>query len=323
MSGPYQGPERKTRKSSCPLTLAHELCGLSRPGNHGIGLTMSATASSLKHTSVYSYLQTDHSSSSSSYSPLRRLQHLTKMVSQPDLVLPTRETDRSWEWEPNTKDKARKEKDSWSDYGDYSVPQIISKEENVNGSSSGQKQTEVQSESKALPSLDCNESTVSEKNAENFLSNPSSPAFSLDSNSPFANGLLHFESTLFETDNNEEEQEAATPMGGLLDKHDKSDAVPQLSPRNVGLDSKDTAPPAPKVVTRSQSSGQRRRYWDGSEDEWDSDSELFLFDDSPAWHMVVGLHLISFKAIDNTLDGQRSQSCLDDEWSEIQDIHIL
>ncbi|XP_047235146.1 histone-lysine N-methyltransferase, H3 lysine-36 specific isoform X2 [Girardinichthys multiradiatus] len=208
------------------------------------------------------------------------------MVSQPDLVLPTREPERSWEWGLNKKDKGRKEKDSWADYRDYSVSQIAKREESINGSSSGKKQTEVHCQSKNLPSVSCNESAVSEINAENSLSGPPSPAFSLDSNSPFANGLLHFESTLFEADNNNEEQETATPIGGLLDKHDKSETCSQLSPRNEHLNSKDTAQPAPKVVTRSQSSGQRRRYWDGSEDEWDSDSELFLFDDSPAWHMV-------------------------------------
>ncbi|KAM4547278.1 uncharacterized protein nsd1b isoform 2-T3 [Fundulus diaphanus] len=291
MSGAYQGPERKSHRSSCPLTPAGDLSGLSRPSNHSFGLTMSATTSSLKHTSVYGYIQTDHtssssSSSSSSYSPLRRLQHLTKMVSQPDLVLPTREAERGWEWAPNKKDKGRKERDSWADYRNYSVSQITKGEENINNSSPGQKQAEVQSESKDLPPVSCHKSAVSEKNADNSLSGPPSPAFSLDSNSPFANGLLHFESTLFEADNNDEEQEAAAAIGDLLDKRDKSETVPQLSPRKVHLDSKDTALPAPKVVTRSQSSGQRRRYWDGSEDEWDSDSELFLFDDSPAWHMV-------------------------------------
>ncbi|MEQ2257163.1 hypothetical protein ILYODFUR_031762 [Ilyodon furcidens] len=208
------------------------------------------------------------------------------MVSQPDLVLPTREPERSWEWGPNKKDKGRKEKDSFADYRDYSVSQIAKREENINGSSSGKKQTEVHCQSKNLPSVSCNESAVSEINAENSLSGPPSPAFSLDSNSPFANGLLHFESTLFEADNNNEEQETAMPIGGLLDKHDKSETGSQLSPRNEHLNSEDSAQPAPKVVTRSQSSGQRRRYWDGSEDEWDSDSELFLFDDSPAWHMV-------------------------------------
>ncbi|XP_015251555.1 PREDICTED: histone-lysine N-methyltransferase, H3 lysine-36 and H4 lysine-20 specific isoform X3 [Cyprinodon variegatus] len=282
MSGPYKGPERKSHQSSCPLTPAGDPSGLSRPSNH-----MSATTSSLKHTSLYSYIQTDHSSStSSSYSPLRRLQHLTKMVSQPDLVLPTREPERGWEWGANTKDKGGKERDSWGEYRDFSTSGITRKEEYTNGSFSRQNQMDVQNENKDLHPVTSNESAVSEKNEENSLSGPPSPAFSLDSNSPFANGLLHFESTLFEADNNNEEQEAATPIGGLLDKHDKAETAPQPFPRNVHLDSKDTDLPTPKVVTRSQSSGQRRRYWDGSEDEWDSDSELFLFEDSPAWHIV-------------------------------------
>ncbi|XP_037544178.1 uncharacterized protein LOC119420823, partial [Nematolebias whitei] len=245
---------------------------------------MSATTSSLKHSSVYRFTQTDHSSSSSSYSPLRRLQHLTTMVSQPNLVLPVRDPERSWEWGAQGKGKGKMERDSWVDYKDYSVSQITNGEENFAHSPFGQKQPEVQNGGRNTPPASCTSSVISEKKAEGCFSGPPSPAFSLDSNSPFANGLLHFESTLFEGEDNDEERETISPIGGILDHQDKTE--PQSPPRNINMASKDTVLPSAKVVTRSQSSGQRRRYWDGSEDEWDSDTELFLFEDSPFLHSV-------------------------------------
>uniref|UniRef100_A0A1A7YAR4 Histone-lysine N-methyltransferase, H3 lysine-36 specific n=2 Tax=Iconisemion striatum TaxID=60296 RepID=A0A1A7YAR4_9TELE len=222
------------------------------------------------------------SSSSSTYSPLRRLQHLTTMVSQPDLVLPVRDPERSWEWDAHRKDKSKTERDSWFDYRDYSATQIPNREESFTPSSCGQKQPEAQSGSKNTPPENCNDSVVTEKKTGCF-SGPPSPAFSLDSNSPFANGLLHFESTLFETEDDEEEQGPTSPIEGL---QEKTETAPQSPPRNINLDTKETVLSSAKVVTRSQSSGQRRRYWDGSEDEWDSDTELFLFEDSPSWHSV-------------------------------------
>lgn len=268
MSGPSKGPDRK---SSCPLTPARDPCC--------IGPAMSAAASSLKHTSVYGYIQSDHcssSSSSSSYSPLRRLQHLTKMVSRPDLVLPSRGPDRRWDWGTDRRDGVRTE-DCWAEYREHSV--------DVSSSSSGQKQAQLQSESKDFPVVRCYQSAVSEKLGGDSPSSPPSPAFSLDSSSPFANGLLHFDSALLEADGVDEEPQSAAPGPGFLDKRDRPQTAPQLAPADARPDPEEAAP---KVVTRSQSSGQRRRYWDGSEDEWDSDSVLFLFDDWPAWRTVVG-----------------------------------
>uniref|UniRef100_A0A3B3UUS1 Histone-lysine N-methyltransferase, H3 lysine-36 and H4 lysine-20 specific-like n=1 Tax=Poecilia latipinna TaxID=48699 RepID=A0A3B3UUS1_9TELE len=270
MSGPSKGPDRK---SSCPLTPALDPCCISP--------AMSAAASSLKHTSVYGYIQSDHSSSSSSssYSPLRRLQHLTKMVSRPDLVMPSRGPDRRWDWGSNQRDRTE---DCWAEYREYSVSQ-----EDVDvSSSSGEKQTELQSESKDFPAVCCHQSAVSEKMGGNSPSSPPSPAFSLDSSSPFANGLLHFDSALFEADGADEEPQSAAQGPGFLDKRDQPPTSLQLTPVDARLDPEESAVAPPKVVTRSQSSGQRRRYWDGSEDEWDSDSELFLFDDCPAWRTV-------------------------------------
>ncbi|KAK5917818.1 hypothetical protein CgunFtcFv8_002630 [Champsocephalus gunnari] len=282
MSGPHPGPGRETHQSGCPLTPGRDLAA-SKHHDHRIGLNMSA--SSLKHASMYGFTKTEHSSSSSSssYSPLRRLQHLTSMVSQPDLVLPVREPERSWEWGGNKKERGKEmETDSWADCtsGDYSGSQNTSREENYCGSSSGPKHPVVQSRSRDIPAAP----DVSEKKTEGLFSGPPSPAFSLDSNSPFANGFLHFESSLFEDD--DEEQEAVSPLDGGLDKHDRPENLLPSTPGNVNSDSKDATLSSAKVVTRSQSSGQRRRYWDGSDDEWESGSELLLLDDSPTRHSM-------------------------------------
>lgn len=298
MSGPYAGPGRETHKSNCPLTPIRDLSPLSHSARHHdnrISLTMSAAASSLKHASVYGFNQRDHSSSSSSYSPLRRLQHLTTMVSQPDLVLPVREgrmSEKSWEWGTNKKERVKEmERDSWAmcTSRDYSGTQITSREEAVGNSSAGQKQPEVQTGSRDVPPTNRSNPVVLEKKSEGCFSGPPSPAFSLDSNSPFANGFLHFESSLFgdDDDNNDEERQVASPVG---ENHEN---VPQSPPRDSNSDSKDTNLSSAKVITRSQSSGLRRRYWDGSDDEWESDTELLLFGDSPSSHLMASCILIT------------------------------
>ncbi|XP_053188161.1 histone-lysine N-methyltransferase, H3 lysine-36 specific, partial [Scomber japonicus] len=300
MSGPYTGPGRETRQSSCPLTPGRNLSAHScSPRHHDsrISLTMSAATSSLKHASVYGFTQRDHSSSSSSsssYSPLRRLQHLTSMVSQPDLVLPVREgraPERRWEWGTSKNDRGKEmERDSWTDCTgrDYSGTQ--SREESFgNSSSAGRKQPDVQTGSRNASAANRSDPVVSEKKTEGCFSGPPSPAFSLDSNSPFANGFLHFESSLFEDDddnNNEEEREVALPVGDSRDKRERVGNLLQSTPGDLNSDSKDATVSSAKVVTRSQSSGQRRRYWDGSDDEWESDTDLFLFEDSPSRHLM-------------------------------------
>ncbi|XP_041864427.1 histone-lysine N-methyltransferase, H3 lysine-36 specific isoform X2 [Melanotaenia boesemani] len=291
MSGPYTGPARKSHQSSCPLTPTRDLSAysdISRRQDHTIGQSMSA-ASSLKHTSVYGFSQRDHSSptsSSSSYSPLRRLQHLTTMVSQPDLVLPVREPERSWEWGSHKKERGKVVRDSWADCKDYSGSQITNREKRFTPSTCGQKQQEVQSGSRDSPPVSCKDSAAPEKKAEGCFSGPPSPAFSLDSNSPFANGLLHFESSLFEDEDNDDERGTGSIVGGTRVKQESVGNVIQSSPKKSNLDSKDAALSSAKVVTRSQSSGQRRRYWDGSEDEWESDSDLLLFEDSTLKHSM-------------------------------------
>lgn len=269
MSGPYTGP----KQYSCPLTSGADL-SLSRCHDHRTGLTMSAVTSSLKHPPVYGFTPREYcfssssSSSSSSYSPLRRLQHLTTMVSQPDLVLPLREPERSWDW-----GSSQREMGPAADCAgnDYSTTQNRRKEENLGKSSAGQK-----------PSADVG-SQDKEKKTEGGFSGPSSPAFSLESNSPFANGFLHFESSLFEDEDNGQDQDSS---GESQDKHE---SVPHSHLSDSNSDSKTSTFPATKVVTRSQSSGQRRRYWDGSDDEWDSDTEFFLFSDSYSRHSMASL----------------------------------
>lgn len=304
MSGPYSGPGRKTHQSSCPLTpvcdLSTHVCS-SRHHDHKIGLTMSAATSSLKHASVYGFSQRDHhspsSSSPSSYSPLRRLQHLTTMVSQPDLVLPVREPERSWEWGRHKKERGKE--DSWADCTsrDYSGSQNTSREERVGNSSAGQKQPKVKTGCRDSPTANHSDHVASDKKTEGCFSGPPSPAFSLDSNSPFTNGLLHFESSLFEDDDNDEVGEVRSPMGALQEKHERAGNVLQSAPRDLNSDSKDAAQLSAKVITRSQSSGQRRRYWDCSDDEWESDTELFLFEDSPSRHSMASFTFITLSKL--------------------------
>lgn len=307
MSGPYTGPGRKALQSSCPLTHSRDFsthsCS-SRHNDHKIDLNMSAAASSLKHASVYGFSQRDHHTSSScpsSYSPLRRLQHLTTMVSQPDLVLPVREPEKSWEWGTHKKEKVKEmERDSWADCTnrDYSGNQNTSRGERVGTSSAGQKHTEVQTGCRDAAAANRSDHVASDNKTEGCFSGPPSPAFSLDSNSPFTNGFLHFESSLFEDDDNDEVREARSPMGDLQDKHERVGNVLQSAPQDLNSDSKDATLLSAKVVTRSQSSGQRRRYWDCTDDEWESDTELLLFEDSPSRHSMASFTFITLSKID-------------------------
>lgn len=238
-----------------------------------------SAAPSLKHSPIYGFSERDHSSSSSlsSYSPLRRLQHLTTMVSQPDLVLPLRDPERSWEW---GRSQRRRELDSSAGYAsrDYCGTENSSKEDSLGQSYAGPKK--AQTRGKDLPVAN------PAKKSEGRLSDPPSPAFSPDSNSPFTNGFLPFESSLFGDDNNCEKQKAGSQTGSTQEN------VPQSAPTDLNSDSQ-AALLSAKVVTRSQSSGQRRRYWDGSDDEWDSDTELFLLEDSYSRHPVASFTFIT------------------------------
>lgn len=207
------------------------------------------------------------------------------MVSQPDLVLPAREPERGWDWGGSKRERG-KAMDSWAD---CASAQTTSREEGfVISSSAGRKQPAVQTRGRDAAAAD------PEKKTEGCFSGPPSPAFSLDSNSPFANGFLEFESSLFEDDGNNEEREAASPAGGLQDKHESAGSGLQSAPGDLTPDPM-AAQPSAKVVTRSQSSGQRRRYWDGSDDEWDSDTELFLLGDSYSRHSMASFTVITLE----------------------------
>lgn len=268
MSGPYTGPDQY----SCPLTSGTDL-SLSRCHDHRSGLAMSAVTSSLKHPPGYGFAPPEHcfsssSSSSSSYSPLRRLQHLTTMVSQPDLVLPLREPERSWEWGRSQREAGAAPADRPGAV--YPAAQDLRKDEaNAAKPPAGQKPAGG------------GRSQDKEKKSDGCLSGPSSPAFSLESNSPFANGFLHFESSLFEDEDNSQAPDSSG------ESRDKRQSAPHSALKDPKSGSKPASFPTTKVVTRSQSSGHRRRYWDGSDDEWDSDTELFLFTDSYSRHSLA------------------------------------
>ncbi|KAJ0004066.1 hypothetical protein NQD34_010280 [Periophthalmus magnuspinnatus] len=249
---------------------------------------MSAT-SSIKHTRVYGFSKRESSPSpspaTSSYSPLRRLQHLTSRVSQPDSLQPTQEPEQNWEWSRKKETKADS-KCNWIDCHSRKSSKIQDKDDAFESSSSGHNQNDMPIGNNQ------NKDGVSDKN--NCFSGPPSPAFSLDSNSPFANGFLHFESSLFEDD----DEESSNKPPNIEEERDLGDNRETLTP---ALDVSDVnrecnmeggeAERSAKVVTRSQSSGQRRRYWDGSDDEWESDTELFLFADSPLRNALVSLGL--------------------------------
>ncbi|XP_057676833.1 uncharacterized protein nsd1b isoform X2 [Corythoichthys intestinalis] len=272
MSGLHAGP---SRESSRPVTPACDLprFAQSHKNNHP---TMSAAASSLQRTSIYGFAQRDPSPPSSTYSPLRRLQHLTTMVSQPDLVLPVR-SGKNWVWGSDQKEP---EQDSWAECTsrDYYSSGFAKKDEIASGNC------------KEEPAASCSSPSTSEKKTDGCFSCPPSPAFSLDSNSPFANGLLHFESSLFEDeDNNDGEKEQLEMFPADVETHHKHGSPankPQSASADLRSDSKDTNVSSAKVITRSQSSGFRRRYWDVSDDEWESDTDLFLFGDSPSRHLT-------------------------------------
>lgn len=295
-NGSMSRPLPRPHQSSCPLTPGHDLPTHSRHHDLRTGLTMSASTSSFKHASSYGFAHREQSSSNSSYSPLRRLQHLTSMVSQPDLVLPMREPVRAWDWGMNKKDRGQ-ETDSWTDCtassGSYPSSQATSREETLD-KSAGQKQLLAQLREKEAPS-----GGNPDKKSSVCFSGPPSPAFSLDSNSPFANGFLHFESSLFEDDDNDEDQETKSTEGSSQVKEERPAGAAATSAVNSDCN---VAPSSAKVVTRSQSSGQRRRYWDGSDDEWDSDTELFLFGDTYSVHSMASftskqLHLSDVKTL--------------------------
>eukprot|EP00063_Salmo_salar_P018648 XP_013993483.1 PREDICTED: histone-lysine N-methyltransferase, H3 lysine-36 and H4 lysine-20 specific-like isoform X4 [Salmo salar] len=171
-----------------------------------------STTPALKPPSTYGFMPKDLSSS---YSPLIRLQHLTTMVSHPDLVQHG-EGEREFSHTRNAVGK--------TDFGNslaLTAPQPSSRDTDT---------------SKTNPSV--------EKKSDCCFSDPPSPDFSLDSNSPFANGSLHFESTLFDDDDEEDDEDTALP---LTDRQRKVGKSPEPLPEflNLKMDSpkKKSLPP--------------------------------------------------------------------------------
>ncbi|KAK0138513.1 Histone-lysine N-methyltransferase, H3 lysine-36 and H4 lysine-20 specific [Merluccius polli] len=260
---------------------------------HGCSLTMSASGSSVQHPSLYGLAKTQNSphlsplapssssSTSSSYSPLRRLQRLTTAISsrpQPARLGRgtggKKERGAEWEWEGRDEEKESEREKAVNDSG------------RENGSIGNDSVAHKHSMAR-LTSRDQSDSSDS---------GPASPAFSLNSNSPFANGLLHFESSLFEDDDvNQDDDDGGDHFDeshevkehetvpdtaddqGRPNKMAILESSPRISCSNstVTPDVRKPTVPLGKVVTRSQHSGQRRRYWEESDSEWESDSEFF------------------------------------------------
>uniref|UniRef100_A0A8C7J8F5 [histone H3]-lysine(36) N-dimethyltransferase n=1 Tax=Oncorhynchus kisutch TaxID=8019 RepID=A0A8C7J8F5_ONCKI len=160
-----------------------------------------STAPALKPPSTYGFMPKNLSSS---YSPLRRLQHLTTMVSHPDLIQ-VGEGEREVSHTRNAVGKT-----------------IFGNSLALTAPEPGRRDRDT---SKTNPSV--------EKKSDCCFSDPPSPDFSLDSNSPFANGCLHFESTLFDDDDDEEDDEdTALP---LTDRHSKVGKSPEPLPEFFNL----------------------------------------------------------------------------------------
>uniref|UniRef100_A0A673WXX1 [histone H3]-lysine(36) N-dimethyltransferase n=1 Tax=Salmo trutta TaxID=8032 RepID=A0A673WXX1_SALTR len=171
-----------------------------------------STTPALKPPSTYGFMPKDLSSS---YSPLIRLQHLTTMVSHPDLVQ-LGEGEREVSHTRNAVGK--------TDFGNslaLTAPQQSSRDTDT---------------SKTNPSV--------EKKSDSCFSDPPSPDFSLDSNSPFANGSLHFESTLFDDDDEEDDEDTALP---LTDRQRKVGKSPEPLPEFLNLKVKQLLKPGLSV----------------------------------------------------------------------------
>jgi len=179
---------------------------------------MSASGSSVQHPSLYGPTKTQNSphlsplppsssssSSTFSYSPLRKLQQLTATISS--RPLPARlekgaggQTERGvdWGWEGRDEDE---ESHQGKAIGGGDDP---SRENSRIG-------TDSPAHKHSMARL------ASRDQSDSSDSGPPSPAFSLNSNSPFANGLFHFESSLFE-DDDVNQGSGEDDAGDLLDE---------------------------------------------------------------------------------------------------------
>ncbi|KAG9351954.1 hypothetical protein JZ751_023205 [Albula glossodonta] len=134
-----------------------------------------STVPAYKPTSAFVYNQQD---TTSSYSPLRRLQDLTSMVSRPDLTLPERDL------QGTRNDMLTPNHIGGTDFGSTMVRGSPRPSSNVTGS--------------YLPDHDLEKSKC--------FTLPS-PDYCLEPSSTIPNGYLHFESTLFENGESKEEED--------------------------------------------------------------------------------------------------------------------
>lgn len=212
-----------------------------------------STAPAPKSTSTYGFIK----DLSSSYSPLRRLQHLTTMVSHPDLGLP-----------------GVGERASQGSREDSHTRNAVGKTDIGNSLAL----TATQPGSRDTDNSKTNLSV--EKKSDCCFSDPPSPAFSLDSNSPFANGYLHFESTLFDDDDEEDDEDTALP---LTDRQRKVGKSPEPLPEFLNLKVKQLLKPGLSVGKGLQSpSVPPLTAHEGSDEDWGRDCEPPSLGNSPS-----------------------------------------
>ncbi|CAB1316487.1 unnamed protein product, partial [Coregonus sp. 'balchen'] len=258
MSRPYELPIKDAQACCSDLTLTSApndpVSPCSKHHNRNSRLDpphamQLSTAPALKSTSTYGFIK----DLSSSYSPLGRLQHLTTMVSHPDLVL------------PGVGERAS---------------QGSREDSHTRNAVNSLALTPPQPGSRDTDTSKTNLSV--EKKSDCCFSDPPSPAFSLDSNSPFANGYLHFESTLFDDDDDdaEDDEDIALP---LTDRQRKVGKSPEPLPGFLNLKVKNIPEPGLSVGKGLQSPGVPPfTAHDGSNEDWGSDCEPLSLGNSPS-----------------------------------------
>ncbi|KAB5565367.1 hypothetical protein PHYPO_G00240510 [Pangasianodon hypophthalmus] len=193
-----------------------------RPGPHCPQVTSCGLQHGAKHSSLFGYSQRE---SSSSYSPLRRLQDLTAMVSRPEMSLQDRDFHR----------RAKPHVHS----SEFGLGLVHSSQSFSRGADDGVF-----------------------RNVQNLDKNGFSPVSSdsLEHISPIPNGFLHFESSLFDSGDSKddhEEEERVAPFKPSAKKCQKRDSASAKSFSGSGLNlslnrherfdpvSKSTPQPAP------------------------------------------------------------------------------
>ena len=145
----------------------------------------------------------------------------------------------------------------------------------------------------------------SDKMMNSCFSDPPSPAFSLDSNSPFANGFLHFESSLFGEDedsdegvpdDDEDDEDYGERRGPASSLATRPGRVGRSQETGMGfLNSK--SDPDPEVCERSDGRfplGRAVLKGLGAQDsdpDWGSDCESFPLRTSPSGPALASVYI--------------------------------